>query len=328
MQVLDERATPAPFPPPSLHASRTSAKTETIWPQQLLTAVIVLAPLAATGVILSGVIDQGLAWQNFLVAAIFYVVVAHGVTIGFHRLFTHRSFEASRPLKIALALLGSMSLQGSLIGWVADHRRHHMFTERDGDPHSPRRPPTQAFARTRGLMHAHIGWFFEHASTAREKFAPDLLADRDIVIIDRMFVPCSIVTFALPFGLGYAITGRFTGGLAMLLWAGILRVGLLHHVSWATNSLCHMFGRRPFETQDASRNLAPLALLSMGEAWHNAHHAFPALARHGVDRHQVDSSAMIIRVFERLGWATRVRWPDPVRLDSRRAAVGSQVRAA
>jgi stearoyl-CoA desaturase (delta-9 desaturase) len=211
-----------------------------------------------------------------------------------------------------------MSLQGSLIGWVADHRRHHMFTDREGDPHSPRRPVGQPLGRTRGFIHAHVGWLFEHASTAREKFAPDLLADRDIVIVDRLFVPLTVLTFVLPFGLGYAITGRFTGGLAVFLWAGLLRVGLLHHVSWATNSLCHMFGRRPFETEDTSRNLAPFAVLSMGEAWHNAHHAFPALARHGVDRHQFDSSALIIRGFERLGWARRVRWPDPARLASRR----------
>jgi stearoyl-CoA desaturase (delta-9 desaturase) len=323
MQALDERPlAPAPLP------DRSSRPSERIWPQQLLTALIVLSPFAALGVIFSGVLDQGWAWQNFVIATIFYVVVAHGVTIGFHRLFTHKSFEARRPLKIALALLGSMSLQGSLIGWVADHRRHHMFTERDGDPHSPSRPPDQAFGRTRGLVHAHVGWFFEHASTAREKFAPDLLADRDIVIIDRLFVPCSVATFALPFALGYAITGRFTGGIAVLLWAGVLRVGLLHHVSWATNSLCHMFGRRPFKTDDASRNLAPLAILSMGEAWHNAHHAFPALARHGVDRHQVDSSAMIIRLFERLGWVTRVRWPDRTRLDARRITRHPEVRAA
>lgn len=324
MQVLDER----PAPPPAQPREPTSSEVGTIWPQRLVTTVILLSPIAALGVILSGILDDGLAWQNIVIATIFYVIVAHGVTIGFHRLFTHKSFEARRPLKIALALLGSMSLQGSLIGWVADHRRHHMFTERDGDPHSPSRPPAQPLGRVRGFVHAHVGWLFERASTARQKFAPDLLADRDIVIIDRLFVPCSIITFALPFGLGYAITGRFTGGLALLLWAGVLRVGLLHHVSWTTNSLCHMFGRRPFETEDASRNLAPLAILSMGEAWHNAHHAFPALARHGVDRHQLDTSAMIIRMFERLGWVSRVRWPDPVRLDARRAPVTSKIRAA
>jgi stearoyl-CoA desaturase (delta-9 desaturase) len=327
MQILDERPTPpAPSRPPQPVGPPPTV--ETIWPQQLLTSVIILGPVVALGVILSQILSDGLAWYNLVIAAVFYLIVAHGVTVGFHRLFTHKSFEARRPLKIALALIGSLSFQGSLIGWVADHRRHHMFTERDGDPHSPARPPEQRFGRLRGLFHAHIGWFFEHAGTSREKFAPDLLADRDIVLIDKLFVPCCVATFAVPFGIGYAITGRFTGGLALFLWAGVLRVGLLHHVSWSTNSVCHVFGRRPFETDDSSKNFAPLAVLSMGEAWHNAHHAFPALARHGVDRFQVDTSAMIIRLFERLGWATRVRWPDPARLDARRVAVVSDLRGA
>ena len=314
MQILDERPT-APPPPEPVAPPSTEAN---IWPQQLLTAVIVLGPVVALGIILSQVLSDGLAWQNIVIAAIFYLVIGHGVTVGFHRLFTHKSFEARRPLKIALALIGSLSFQGSLIGWVADHRRHHMFAERDGDPHSPARPPNQPFGRLRGLFHAHIGWFFEHAGTSRERFAPDLLADPDIVLVDKLFVPLTIATLAVPFGIGYAITGRFTGGLALFLWAGVLRVGLLHHVSWSTNSICHTFGRRPFETEDASTNFAPLAVLSMGESWHNAHHAFPAMARHGVDRFQLDTSAMVIRLFERLGWATRVRWPDPGRLEARR----------
>ncbi len=317
MQMLEERPM---SPPPPRPPDEPPSEAKSIWPQQLLTAVIILAPVIALGVILSQVLSDGLAWYNIAIAAGFYFVIGHGVTIGFHRLFTHKSFEARRPLKIALALVGSLSFQGSLIGWVADHRRHHMFTERDGDPHTPMRPPEQPLGRLRGLIHAHVGWLFEHADQSRQKYVPDLLADRDIVIIDRLFVPLCIATFVLPFGIGYAITGRFTGGLALFLWAGLLRVGLLHHVSWSTNSLCHMFGRRPFKTADTSTNLAPLAILSMGESWHNAHHAFPAMARHGVDRFQLDTSAMVIRMFERLGWATRVRWPDQARLATRRIA--------
>lgn len=289
-----------------------------IWPQRLLTIAILLAPLAALGIVITQTIDGGFAWRNVILAVIFYVVIAHGVTIGFHRYLTHSGFEAKRPLKIALAVLGSMSMQGSVIGWVADHRRHHRFSDRERDPHSPVRPETQPFARLRGMTHAHVGWFFEHARTEREKYAADLLADRDIVIIDKLFVPISVATFVLPFGLGYAIGGTFAAGVAAFLWAGVLRVGLFHHMSWSINSLCHTFGRRPFRSSDASRNVAPLALLSMGEAWHNAHHAFPGLARHGVDRHQVDSSATVIRLLERLGWATSVRWPTPELLDVRR----------
>jgi stearoyl-CoA desaturase (delta-9 desaturase) len=312
MTILEQQVSA----PSALESVTASPK---VWPQRVFTAVLVVAPAVALGVILSQVLRDGLEWRNVIIAAVFYLAIGHGVTIGFHRLFTHRSFEARRPLKIALALLGSLSLQGSLIGWVAEHRRHHMFTERPGDPHSPTRPSTQRLGRVRGLWHAHVGWLFESGNAPPQRFAPDLLADRDLVIIDRLFIPCSVISLALPFGLGYALTGRFSGALALFLWAGVLRVGLLHHVTWATNSLCHAFGRRPFDTSDASRNLAPLAFLSMGESWHNAHHAFPSVARHGVDRHQLDTSAMVIRGFERLGWATRVRWPDPSRLEARRA---------
>jgi stearoyl-CoA desaturase (delta-9 desaturase) len=315
MQVLERQ------PSPVATVDSDPAPPSRVWPQRTFTAVLVIAPAAALAVIFSRVLSDGLAWQDILIAAAFYVVVGHGVSVGFHRLFTHRSFEARRPLKIALALVGSLSLQGSLIGWVAEHRRHHMFTERPGDPHSPVRPSTQPFGRLRGLWHAHVGWLFETGNASPQRFAPDLLADRDIVIIDRLFIPFAVLTLLLPFGLGYAITGRLSGAIALFLWAGVLRVGLLHHVTWATNSLCHSFGRRPFATRDASRNLAPLALLSMGEAWHNAHHAFPSLARHGVDAHQLDTSAILIRIFERMGWATQVRWPDPVRLAARRVAL-------
>jgi stearoyl-CoA desaturase (Delta-9 desaturase) len=286
--------------------------------QRFLTGAIIVAPFAALGVLVSGVLDDGLAWWNFVLAAIFYVVVAHGVTIGFHRLFTHRSFEACRPLKIALAVAGSLSFQGSIIGWVAEHRKHHMHTDKPRDPHSPVRPPTQVFGRTRGFFHAHAGWFFTPTGTTREQYAPDLLADRDIVVVDRMFVPLCVATLAAPFLIAFAITGSWQAGIAALLMAGLVRVGLLHHVTWSTNSVCHMFGTRPFRTADVSTNFAPLALLSMGEAWHNAHHAFPAMARHGVDPGQIDTSALTIRVFERLGWVSHVRWPDPTRLALRR----------
>jgi stearoyl-CoA desaturase (delta-9 desaturase) len=288
------------------------------WLQRSITLAILAAPIVALVLLATGVVEDGLAWWNLLLAAIFYVVVAHGVTVGFHRLFTHKSFEACRPLKIALAVVGSMSFQGSIIGWVAEHRRHHSFTDRAGDPHSPVRPPSERFGRTRGFVHAHMGWFFTPSDTSRARYAPDLLADRDIVMVDRMFVPLCVATLAVPFLIGYAVTGRVGAGIAALLLAGLVRIGLLHHVAWSTNSVCHVFGSRPFRSSDQSTNFAPLALLSMGESWHNAHHAFPALARHGVDPRQIDTSAITIRMFERLGWASRVRWPDPIRLASRR----------
>ena len=290
-----------------------------VWLQQLLTGVIVVGPFAALAYVAIRALGGGVfSVHNLALAAGLYVVTVLGVTVGFHRLFTHRSFVAPRPVKISLAIAGSMSFQGSIIGWVAAHRRHHMFSDRSGDLHSPVRPESQRFGRLRGLAHAHLGWFFQQENTSRERFAPDLLADRDIVLIDRLFVPLCVATLALPFAFGYVLTGTLGGAFAALLCAGVLRVALLHHVTWSTNSLCHVVGRRPFRTTDASTNFAPLAVLSMGESWHNAHHAFPSLARHGVDRHQLDLAAEVIRIFERIGWATRVRWPDRARLDARR----------
>ncbi len=305
--AVDEPPVFAPAPRP--HKS--------LWPT-LLTSFIILSPLIALGIVIAQTVNGDFALRNVFIAVGFYVVVAHGVSVGFHRLFTHRSFQASRPLKIALAVLGSMSFQGSVIGWVADHRRHHQFADRAGDPHSPVRPSTQRFGRLRGGLHAHFGWFYEQGSTDREKYAADLLADRDLVLIDRLFVPLCVVTMVVPFGIGYAITGSFGDGVAAFLWAGVIRVGLWHHVTWATNSLCHMIGKQPFNSADAARNVPALAVVSMGESWHNAHHAFPSLARMGVDRLQIDTSARLIRVFEKLGWATRVRWPNPARLDAAR----------
>ena len=284
----------------------------------LLTTVVLLVPVVALVLVVSGSIAYAFYWPNLVLAFVFYLLFAHGVTVGLHRLFTHKSFEANRPLKIALAVLGSMAVEGSVIGWVADHRRHHRFVEQDGDPHTPARPESQPLGKLRGLWHAHMGWFYAGSITSREKFASDLLADRDLVIVDRLFLPLSVLSFAIPFGIGYAITGEFSGALAAFIWAGVLRVALFHHVSWCINSVCHVFGKRPFRTTDESTNVAPLAVLSMGEAWHNAHHAFPTLARHGVDGGQVDSSAWMIRLFERLGWATGVRWPEPALLATRR----------
>jgi stearoyl-CoA desaturase (delta-9 desaturase) len=217
--------------------------------QQFLTGVIVFGPLVAVAWVVAAALGGHLvALPTLAVAAAFYLFTVLGVTVGFHRLFTHRSFVARRPLKIALAVAGSMSFQGSVIGWVATHRRHHMYSDRAGDPHSPVVPEHHPFGRTRGFFHAHMGWFFAHEDTPRHRFAPDLLADRDLVWVDRLFVPLCIATLALPFGIGYALTGTLGGALSVLLWAGVLRVAFLHQITWSTNSVCHVFGRRPFRS--------------------------------------------------------------------------------
>ena len=255
---------PDPFSPPSgtparpLALVRPRENLRQLVLRQGITGLIVFGPVLALLYVLRQSLDGTLPTVPILLLAVAcYFIVGHGVTVGFHRLFTHRAFHACRPLKIGLALTGSMALQGSIIGWVAEHRRHHQFTDVAGDPHSPRRT-TAHFGRSRGFVHAHVGWFFARQDTSKEQYAPDLLADRDIVLIDRLFVPLSIATLAVPFLLGFAITGSLAGAIAALLWAGVLRVALLHHVTRSTNSVCHVIGTRPFRTADASRNFAPL----------------------------------------------------------------------
>ncbi|WP_432840983.1 acyl-CoA desaturase [Dactylosporangium sp. CA-092794] len=256
----------------------------------------------------------GLAWLDIILAAVFYVVTCLGATVGFHRYFTHGAFKAKRALRIGLAVVGSMAVQGPILHWVADHRRHHAFSDKEGDPHSPWLFGTSPVALVRGFWHAHLGWILERDLSNQERFAPDLLADRDIRVVHRLFGPLTIVTLAAPALLGGLISWSWQGALTAFFWAGLVRVTALHHVTWSVNSVCHMIGDRPFAARDRSANFWPLAVLSMGESWHNLHHADPTCARHGVLRGQIDISARTIWLFERLGWAWDVRWPTKDRL--------------
>jgi stearoyl-CoA desaturase (delta-9 desaturase) len=282
---------------------------------KVLSGFFFVAPfLALIALILDG---QPFPWWAVFLTVALIVVFGHGVTIGYHRLFSHRSFEANRWLKNVLAVLGTLAFQGSVIGWVADHRRHHRYSDRPGDPHSPLWKDEKPLHGLGGLWHAHLGWCFTADPTSREHYAADLLADRDLVWIDRLFIPLAIMTFAVPFALGFVWSGTWAGALTAMLCAGFVRVGITLNGTWSVNSICHRFGKRPFATRDASTNFAPLSVITMGEAWHNNHHAFPRSARHGLGRRQVDSSARIIAWFERLGWVTNVKWPDADRVAER-----------
>jgi stearoyl-CoA desaturase (Delta-9 desaturase) len=285
--------------------------------QQLLTGVLVIGPAVAVACALPLLWGRAVHPRDLVLGAVLYVLTGHGVTVGFHRMLTHRSFKPARPLKIALGVLGSMAIQGSVVSWVANHRRHHMFSDREGDPHTPHGHGGGALGQLRGFAHAHVGWLFRSDATSAARFARDLLRDRDITVISRLFPLLAVVSLAIPFAVGWALSGRLVGGLTALLWAGLVRMALLHHVTWSVNSICHMFGRRPFASNDRSTNFAPLAVVSMGESWHNFHHANPSSARHGVGRGQLDSSAMLIRLFERARWATKVRWPAAAALPYR-----------
>ena len=281
---------------------------------RLVTVLIVVGPIVVLAIAVPLLWGRAISLRDVLLAASFYVVTAFGVTVGYHRLFTHRSFRASRPLRIALAVAGSLAVQGSVASWVALHRRHHRFADQPGDPHSPRTTGGSAGVRLRGLLHAHVGWLFKANPTFAERYAADLLRDPDTRIVTTFFPLFAIASLALPFLLGWGLSRELGGAVTALLWAGIARMLLLHHVTWSVNSICHAFGTRPATQDDLSTNFAPLALLSLGEAWHNFHHAHPSCARHGAFRRQIDPSAALIRVFERAGWATKVRWPTALQI--------------
>ncbi len=253
--------------------------------------------------------DHAVNLSDVVMGTVFYLITGFGVTVGYHRLFTHRGFTPQRVLKVILAVAGSMAVEGSVTSWVATHRRHHLYSDRSGDPHSPHRYGERTLAMLRGLLFAHVGWLFTSDASSAERYAPDMLRDRDVRRVGRLFPWLALCSMALPFGIGYALGGSLSGAITALVWAGLVRMMLLHHVTWSVNSLCHVFGRRSEETSDQSRNLWPLAVLSLGESWHNVHHAHPAWARHGARRGMVDPSARLIWFFERLGWVTGVRWP-------------------
>jgi stearoyl-CoA desaturase (delta-9 desaturase) len=261
-----------------------------------------------------------LSWTDVALALSFYLISGTGVTVGYHRHFTHGAFKAKRPLRIALAVAGSLAIQGQVITWVADHRRHHKYADKEGDPHSPWRFGTDWKALTKGLFWAHWGWMFDGQRTSKEKFTPDLLADKDIVRVHRWFPGLVAVSLLLPAVLGGLITMSWVGALTAFFWASLVRVTLLHHVTWSINSICHTFGKEDFDVRDKSRNVWWLAIASFGESWHNLHHADPTCARHGVLKGQIDISARIIWALEKAGWAYGVRWPNAERLATKRMA--------
>jgi stearoyl-CoA desaturase (delta-9 desaturase) len=315
--VLEPTQPPAPDAGPK---ALTTGKQPTsiiiaLWAFVVLpfTAVVAAIPVAW---------GWGLNWIDVVMFLFFYIVGGIGIGTGFHRYLTHGAFKAKRPLRIALALAGSVAIEGSPTQWVADHRRHHAFSDREGDPHSPWRFGESFWGLTKGLFYAHMGWLFHRDLSNPARFAPDLLADKDIQRIDKAFPWIVTLSAALPGVIGGLATWSWQGALSGFFWAGLVRIALLHHVTWSINSVCHVYGERPFETRDGDKasNFWPLAILSFGESWHNLHHADPTCARHGVDKGQIDINARTIWLFEKLGWAYAVRWPKADRLDAKRLA--------
>jgi stearoyl-CoA desaturase (delta-9 desaturase) len=282
---------------------------------RIATGTVSVVPFLALGIVCWQVWNELLHWSDIAVFGILYVLTGFGVTVGFHRLFTHRSFATKRWLRGVLAVSGSAAIEGPVISWVADHRKHHAFADQPGDPHSPHVDHGVGWrGALRGLAHAHMGWLFLHTQRgSRQRYAPDLLADPVVSFVDRTFLVWAIGGLGAAFGLGWLIGGTHTAALTGLLWGGAVRLLVLHHVTFSINSLCHFFGRRRFDTGDESRNLAWLSLLSFGEAWHNNHHAFPTSAAHGMRWYEIDTSSLLIRGLEKVGLVWDVVRIDPAR---------------
>jgi stearoyl-CoA desaturase (delta-9 desaturase) len=268
----------------------------------------VVVPFAATVAAIALLWNRLVSPADLAIAAVMYMLTAVGITVGFHRLLTHRSFQTSKPVEYAFAIFGSMAVQGPVISWVADHRKHHAHTDVEGDPHSPHVGHGGGMRGVlAGLWHAHSGWLMSSQGRADwKRFAPDLYEDDGMRAIARNFVPLVLVSLALPAAAGYLVSGTLAGAATGLLWGGLARIFFVHHVTWSVNSVCHFFGSRRFDTDDRSTNVFWLALPSLGESWHHNHHAFPRSAVHGLKRTELDPSAAIIATMERLGLAWNV----------------------
>jgi len=287
---------------------------------QIALALFIAVPFAALIAAVPVAWGWGLSWRIAVIGVVMYVVTAHGVTVGFHRHFTHHAFKAPRWLRATLAVCGMMAVQGSVIDWVAAHRKHHRYSDRPGDPHSPWRYGRDFGALSKGFAYAHLGWLFDRGlTTSATEYAPDLCQDRGIRRLSNAFPAWVALSMLLPALAGGLWTWSWQGAVEALFWASLVRLAVLHHVTFAINSVCHLTGSKPFKTRDESRNVWWLALPSMGESWHNYHHSDPLSARHGVRRYEVDTSAAVIRILEHLHWASEVRWPDPTLIAKRRA---------
>jgi stearoyl-CoA desaturase (delta-9 desaturase) len=277
--------------------------------QQVALASFIAIPFAALVLAIPVLWGRGLGWPDVVIAIGMYVFTGHGITVGFHRFVTHKAFRAKRWIQVTMAIAGSMAIQGPIVRWVADHRKHHRFSDRTGDPHSPWLYGSTGTALIRGFWHSHIGWLFE-AQSSQQQFASDLCNDRVIRAISRLFPLWVALSLLIPPTVGALWGWSWHAAFWAFFWGSLVRVALLHHVTFSINSICHIVGPQPFNTSDKSRNVWWLAIPSFGEAWHNFHHAAPTSARHGVNRFELDTSALIIRAMERVHWVKSVRWPD------------------
>jgi stearoyl-CoA desaturase (Delta-9 desaturase) len=297
-----------------------TVRERTTVPSQLAGIVAVVVPPFGIAAAIWFLWNRGAHPVDLALLAGLYVACGLGITVGFHRLFAHKSFETAAPLRALWAILGSMAMQGPLTQWVTDHRKHHALSDQPGDPHSPHAEHGDSLAQhILGLWHSHVGWLFSTKGLERGiHYGRDLYEDRLIRSIDRLYLLWVALTLGLPFLAGYFVGGTWQRGLEAMVWGGLVRIFLFQHVTFSINSICHFFGRQPFRTRDESRNVWLLALPSFGESWHNGHHAFPASAVHGLLRRQIDLSGLVIRGMEKVKLARDVKRPDSLQVERRR----------
>ncbi len=288
--------------------------------ERIATFFVVTLPVA--GVVVSIVLLWGVAfnWVYLAIMAGMYLVSGLGITIGFHRYFTHKSFDTSKPVAAFLGIAGSMAVEGSLLDWAATHRSHHQHSDGDGDPHSPHAYGGGFWGVLRGAWHSHVGWFLSNRPKLEKRYIVDLLKDPMIRRVDSLFLLWVALGLAIPAVLGGLLTMSWMGVLLGFLWGGLVRVFLVHHVTWSVNSVCHIWGSRPFRSHDHSRNNPIFGVLALGEGWHNNHHAFPASARHGLKWWQFDISYIVIKAMSYVGITRNVRVPSRERINAKLAA--------
>lgn len=288
--------------------------------ERIATLLVVVVPLIGVGVAIAMLWGVAFNWIYLALLVGMYLVTGFGITVGFHRYFTHKSFDTPRPVAALLGIAGSMAVEGKLLDWAATHRSHHQHSDDEHDPHSPHHHGGGVIGVLKGAWHAHVGWFLAHHQGGLDRYVVDLKKDRMIQRVSDLFPVWVLLGLAIPALLGGLFTMSWLGVLLGFLWGGLVRVFLVHHVTWSVNSVCHLWGSRPFRSHDESRNNALFGILALGEGWHNNHHAFPASARHGLAWWQFDASYLLIKTLGLFGLARNIRVPSRDRIEAKRAA--------
>jgi stearoyl-CoA desaturase (delta-9 desaturase) len=292
------------------------------WSERLSVLLTVVGPLTGVAIAIRVAWGVGIGPAEIGVSLVMYGITAIGVSLGFHRLFTHKSFETRPAARILLAIAGSMANQGPLFEWVAFHRIHHQRADRAGDPHSPFKYGQTMWNIFRGFWHAHVGWLFEPNPKNLDQFVPDLVAESSLVRIDRSYYWWVMFGLFLPAFVNWAVQGTLHSFLLGFLWGGLVRLFLLHHVTWSINSVCHLWGTRPYRTPDMSTNNLLLAFLGVGEGWHNNHHAFPSSPRHGLEWWEFDFSFLFLLCLQAVGLAWNLKIPSKAQRDAKSVQSG------